>query len=200
MMSATVGRCLVPGQATGEVLYTDVPLSFWMGIDTNTGEIIDRHHPLCGQVVTGKIFVLPGGRGSCSGSCGLLELIMNDRAPAALIFENDEPVLTLGTLIASEIFGRSIPLASVGPTWFSRLATAKSLEIADGRIAADGTEPIAFAVSPSAASASTLNLTDADKAMLEGAEGQARQAAMRVILRFAELQGRQSSSTLRKLT
>ena len=47
-----VGRCLVPGHASGEVLYSDVPLSFWMGIDTETGVIIDRHHPLCGEVVT----------------------------------------------------------------------------------------------------------------------------------------------------
>ena len=42
------GRCLVPGHASGAVLYSDVPLSFWMGIDTETGAIIDRHHPLCG--------------------------------------------------------------------------------------------------------------------------------------------------------
>ena len=69
-MQEIIGRCLVPGFAQGEVLYSDVPLSFWMGVDTETGEIIDRHHPLCGENVTGKIFVLPGARGSSSGSSG----------------------------------------------------------------------------------------------------------------------------------
>ncbi len=38
-MHEIIGRCLVPGHACGEVLYSDVPLSFWMGIDTETGEI-----------------------------------------------------------------------------------------------------------------------------------------------------------------
>src|SRR5512135_3333828 len=104
MTGSDVGRSLVPGSAEGEILYTDVPLSVWMGIDPNSGEIIDRHHPLCGRNVTGKIVVMPGGRGSCTGSCGILELLMSGHAPAALIFEHDEPILALGTLVASEIF------------------------------------------------------------------------------------------------
>src|SRR5689334_25323769 len=94
-----IGHCLVPGHAGGEVPYSDAPLSFWMGIDTETGVIIDRHHPLCGETVTGKIFALPGARGSCSGSCGLLELIHNNRSPAALIFAEAEAILTLGAMI-----------------------------------------------------------------------------------------------------
>src|SRR5262249_1460973 len=128
-----VGRSLIPGSAQGEILYAREPLSFWMGVDPTSGEIIDRHHPLRGQNVAGRILVLPGGRGSCSGSCGLIELIMSGHAPAALIFESDEPILTLGALVANEIFGRSIPIASVGAASFSRLASARRLAIAEGR-------------------------------------------------------------------
>jgi predicted aconitase/predicted aconitase with swiveling domain len=157
-----------------------------MGIDTETGEIIDRHHPLCGAVITGKVFVLPGARGSCSGSCALLELIANDRGPAALVFEQDEAILTLGAVIAGEIFGKTIPIASVGSENFVRLADRKTLTVANGRISfgragSESMEP--------APSGSTLNLTATDEAMLAGAEGKARQVAMRIITRFAEVQG-----------
>jgi hypothetical protein len=182
-----MGRCLVPGHATGTVLYSDMPLSFWMGIDTETGEIIDRHHPLCGETVTGKVFVLPGARGSCSGSCALLELIANDRAPAALVFEQDEAILTLGAVIAGEIFGKSIPIASVGAENFARLADQKTLTVSNGRVLLGRADPES-APGP-IATGEALHLTEADKAMLAGAEGKARQVAMRIITRFAEVQG-----------
>jgi predicted aconitase/predicted aconitase with swiveling domain len=184
--SEYVGRSLVPGSAHGEILFSDAPLSFWMGVDPTSGEIIDRHHPLCGENLTGKILALPGGRGSCSGSCGLVELLMSGRAPAALIFESDEPILTLGALVADEFFGRSIPVASIGSSWFSRLASARRLVIAADRIAIDGEELRLVAAERDAPA---LILSDADKAMLSGAEGQARQSAMRIVKRFAEIVG-----------
>jgi len=184
-MQDIIGRCLVPGFAQGEVLYSDVPLSFWMGVDTETGEIIDRHHPLCGEVVTGKIFVLPGARGSCSGSCGLLELIHNDKAPAALVFAEDEAILTLGAMIAGESFGKTIPIASVGAENFARLALQKTLTVDNGRVSLGR----AGSKNDAPASPPRLNLTAADQAMLAGAGGKARAVAMRIITRFAEVQG-----------
>ena len=184
-MKEIMGRCLVPGHASGEVLYSDVPLSFWMGIDTETGVIIDRHHPLCGAVVTGKIFVLPGARGSCSGSCGLLELIHNDKAPAALVFAEDEAILTMGAMIAGEIFGKTIPIAAVDPASFARLAEQKVLTVDHGRVSSGRSASTRAVPAP----AVRVNLTAADQAMLAGAEGKARQVAMRIITRFAEVQG-----------
>jgi predicted aconitase/predicted aconitase with swiveling domain len=184
-MQEIIGRCFVPGHAHGEVLYSDVPLSFWMGIDTETGAIIDRHHPLCGEIVTGKIFVLPGARGSCSGSCGLLELIHKDKAPAALVFAEDEAILTLGALIAAESLGKTIPIASVGAEAFARLADWKTLTVDNGRVSVGRAESKHDAPAP----AVRVNLTAADQAMLAGAEGKARQVAMRIITRFAEVQG-----------
>lgn len=184
-MQEIIGRCLVPGHASGEVLYSDVPLSFWMGIDTETGAIIDRHHPLCGEVVTGKIFVLPGARGSCSGSCGLLELIHNDRAPAALVFAEDEAILTLGAMIAGEIFSKTIPIAALDPESFSRLAEQKTLTVDNGRVAFGRSDLKSDVPAPIV----RVKLSAADEAMLAGAEGKARQVAMRIITRFAEVQG-----------
>ena len=41
-----IGECFVAGTASGQVLYSDVPLSFWGGVDPFTGVVIDTHHPL----------------------------------------------------------------------------------------------------------------------------------------------------------
>ena len=40
---------LVNGKANGEVLKLDDPLSFWGGVDPQTGEITDLRHPQGGM-------------------------------------------------------------------------------------------------------------------------------------------------------
>ena len=52
-------RTLAPGDATGDVLRLDTPVSFWGGVD-ETGTIVDVHHPQCGERLTGKIDFLMG--------------------------------------------------------------------------------------------------------------------------------------------
>ncbi len=80
-----VGQPLVDGEASGTALTTETPLSFWGGVDPHSGVIIDRRHPLNGQSIAGRIFVLPSGRGSCSASGVLLESIANEVAPAGIV-------------------------------------------------------------------------------------------------------------------
>ncbi|WP_420712895.1 aconitase X swivel domain-containing protein [Pseudomonas sp. TB1-B1] len=49
-------------------------LSFWRD-EPATGEIVNRHHPLSGESLTGKIFALPKGKGSSTGSAVLLNAL-----------------------------------------------------------------------------------------------------------------------------
>lgn len=186
------GRSLVEGRARGKVLHTDVPLSFWMGIDPQTGVVIDKHHPLSGVSVTGKILLLPGGRGSCSGSCGLVELIMSGYAPAALVLEAEDPILALGALLAAEIFGRSIPVVSVDPQLSRRLASMPSLAIEDSYIAYGEDEAERIELKPVSSGMPALQLSPRDMSMIAGDEGPGRQSAMRIIQRFAEVVGARS--------
>ena len=79
------GRCLIDGSAQGALLFADTGLSFWGGVDPSSGEVIDRHHPLSGQSVAGRVLAIPGSRGSCTGSSVMMELISNAHAPAALV-------------------------------------------------------------------------------------------------------------------
>ena len=61
-----------------------------------TGEIVDAHHPQHGRSLAGQVVMMPTSRGSCTGSGVLLDLALNGRAPAALVFREAEDVLTLG--------------------------------------------------------------------------------------------------------
>src|SRR5690349_20126103 len=115
-MSAIVkSTSVIVGRASGRVLASDVPLSFWGGVDPATGEVIDRHHPLTGQKLGGVVLLLPSGRGSCSGSGVLLELILSGNAPAALVFLEPEEILILGVIVERQIFDRSVPVVRISP-------------------------------------------------------------------------------------
>lgn len=115
MTDQIIGRSLVVGEATGFALVTDVPLSLWGGLDPVTGEVIDRRHPLSGHSLTGRILVLPQGRGSCSASGVLLEAIRNRTAPAGIVVSTVDPILGLGSILGEELFGRVVPVVLVSP-------------------------------------------------------------------------------------
>lgn len=186
------GRCLVHGSAQGEILYADTGLSFWGGVNAFTGEVIDIHHPLKGACITGKVLAIPSGRGSCTGSSVLLELILNGHAPAALIFAEDEAILTLGVIVAEEMFGRSIPVVSLGAETFAALKDARTLQVAGDRLRIDSTSPLADTASPgkdAGAEPAHLALTAADRTLLDGASGKAAQVAMRIIQRMSGVMG-----------
>ena len=48
------------------MLYSTTRLSFWGGVSPKSGLVVDRHHPLCGESLKGKILAIPGGRGALS--------------------------------------------------------------------------------------------------------------------------------------
>lgn len=175
---------IVAGRADGPVLASQEGLSFWGGVDAATGQVIDAHHPLCGQSIAGAVVLMPTSRGSCTGSGVLLELIQNGHAPAALVFAEPEDVLTLGAVVGGEVFGRTLPVLRLEPSAFAQLGAARSASITSDRIEAPGLS-IALSETP----AGTLELSASDRAMLEGREGAAVQTAMRIICRMASIQG-----------
>jgi cis-L-3-hydroxyproline dehydratase len=182
------GRTLIPGSASGPLLHANLGLSFWGGVHAETGVVIDRQHPLCGRSVAGAVLAIPSGRGSCTGSAVLLELIMAGKAPAALIFREDEAILPLGALVADALFARSIPMVRLDHAAFAALASHTRAEVRDGHVLCDGASSAGG--SPDLAQPdATVDLTDDDRAMLDGSQGPARQIAMRIILAMARMQG-----------
>lgn len=179
-----MARILIPGTASGPVLATDEGLSFWGGVDEATGRVIDAHHPMHGRDIAGTIMALPTSRGSCTGSGVLLELIQNGHAPAALVFREDEDVLTLGALVAHHVFGLTLPVLRLTADEYAALTKADTATITDTRLEAPG---LSLPLEAHTGNGPALNRTD--RAMLDGAEGAAPQMAMRILADIARLQG-----------
>ncbi|GLR51590.1 aconitase X [Shinella yambaruensis] len=183
-MADLSARSLLSGAAAGPVIATGEALSFWGGVDPATGRVIDVHHPLHGVTITGGILMMPSSRGSCTGSGVLLDLALTGRAPAALVFSEAEDVLTLGALIAAEMFGKSLPVLRLSQAAFDALCRAGTARIGETAIEADG---LTIPVAPPATAA--LDLTEDDRAMLDGRDGIAVALAMRITTAMAAQQG-----------
>ncbi|MBA3348994.1 MAG: DUF126 domain-containing protein, partial [Actinobacteria bacterium] len=92
----------------------DAPLSLWGGMDPATGVVIDRHHPQYGTGLTGRILVMPWGRGSSSSSSVLAEAIRSGTAPAGIVLAEPDEIVVLGALVAAELYGSTIPVVIMG--------------------------------------------------------------------------------------
>ncbi len=94
------GRRIFKGRVTGEVLATTEDISFYGGCDPETGEIVEKNHPLEGQSVAGKVLVFPTGKGSTVGSYVLYALKKAGKAPLAIINKATDPVIAVGCIIS----------------------------------------------------------------------------------------------------
>ncbi|MBG6288325.1 aconitase family protein [Pseudomonas nitroreducens] len=181
------------GSAEGALLHADTGLSFWGGVEPFTGEVIDRHHPLSGSFLPGRVLAIPSGRGSCTGSSVMLEILLNGHAPAALLLAEPDEILTLGVLVAQALFGRSIPVLCLGHEAFEQLSTGGWARIEDGQVTLTAERPADGWQGVMASDAGPLPeglvLTAGDHELLDGQHGKAAQAAMQIVLRMAALQG-----------
>jgi len=130
-----IGKAVAPGGAEGEAAVTKQPISFWGGLNTETGEIIDRRHEKSGTNIAGKVFVFPHGRGSSTSSAILAESIRNGTSPAAIINLQVEPILALGSIVSEELYQQSIPIVVLGEDDFCSIKDGDQIRIeADGKV------------------------------------------------------------------
>ena len=123
------GRVLAAGAATGRALVLGQPLSFWGGLDAHTGRITDRRHPQLGAVVTGRILVLPSGRGSSSSSSVLAEALFRGTGPAGILVRQADPIMVLGVIVADELYGAGIPVIVLDEVHYRSLDDGDPLAI-----------------------------------------------------------------------
>src|SRR5450830_68787 len=192
--TSLIGRSLVEGAAQGPLLFADVGLSFWGGVDPFSGEVIDRHHPLSGEHLAGRVLALPSGRGSCTGSSVMMELISNGHAPAALVLAEPDEILTLGVLVAQVIFERSLPVLCIGREAFAALRGQAFARVEGTGLTLFDATPADHWQAPTTPvqaqpATSSVELSEHDLALLDGQYGKAAQVAMQIILQMAELQG-----------
>lgn len=95
-----VGRTIFEGRAEGEALVSSSPMSFYGGVDPESGEVVERGHELQGKSIKGKILVFPNGKGSTVGSYVLYRLAKNGAAPRAIVNSKCETIVAVGAIIS----------------------------------------------------------------------------------------------------
>lgn len=128
-MKATLelrGRVIKGGRAEGEVLASSQPISFYGGVDPDTGTIREKGHELEGKSIAGKVLVFPHGKGSTVGSYIIYRLKRKGLAPVAIVNQRCEPIVAVGAIISD------IPTVDYVDT--SKFKSGDWVRIEDGRI------------------------------------------------------------------
>ena len=84
----------------GKILISEKPISFYGGVDPQTGEVREKGHPLEGFSVKDRVLVFPYGKGSTVGSYVILALAKNGVAPKAIVNLESEPIIIIGCMLA----------------------------------------------------------------------------------------------------
>lgn len=110
-----MGRVICEGSAEGVALVSSSPISFYGGVDPDSGKVIERGHKLRGESVKGRVLVFPHGKGSTVGSYILYRLKKKGVAPSAIINENCETIVAVGAIISSIPCVDQIDISRIGP-------------------------------------------------------------------------------------
>jgi len=94
------GRIIFKGEVKGEALVTSQPISFYGGVDPESGVLVEKGHELEGKNLKGKILVFPNGKGSTVGSYGIYRMKKNNVAPAGMINKECETIVAVGVIIS----------------------------------------------------------------------------------------------------
>jgi len=117
------------GECRAETLVLDEPLSFWGGLDPQTGRIIDQRHPQHGATVTGRILMLPGTRGSTSSPGALCESLRLGTGPAGILLPVPNMTILTAVTVAAELYQCSIPVLIVEQSEWDKLSLSKEIHI-----------------------------------------------------------------------
>jgi uncharacterized protein len=107
------GRKIYPGVVSGQALVTQMAISFFGGVDPDSGEIVERDHELQGKSIAGKVLVFPSGKGSTVGSYTLYRLKHAGYAPLAIINRECETITAVGCIIAEIPCVDQIPIEKI---------------------------------------------------------------------------------------
>jgi predicted aconitase with swiveling domain len=107
------GRAIVRGRAAGEALVTRMGLSFYGGVDPESGVVVEAGHELEGRSIAGRVLVFPTGKGSTVGSYTLYRLRRSGCAPAAIVNATCETITAVGCILAEIPCVDQVPLADL---------------------------------------------------------------------------------------
>lgn len=89
------------GTVEGTTLVTTQPMTFYLGVDANTGIVCERGHELEGKCVKDVILVFPFSKGSTVGAYSIYSMKKNGVAPLAMITAKPDLIVAIGCILAS---------------------------------------------------------------------------------------------------
>jgi uncharacterized protein len=113
----------------GTALVLTEGLSLWGGVDPATGDVIDAHHPQRGANVRGRVLVMPSGRGSSSSASVLAEAVRAGTAPSAIVLGEPDLILAIGSAVAEELYGVTVPVVVVAPSELAAIRNGAEIRI-----------------------------------------------------------------------
>ena len=99
-MELVRGRKISGGTAEGLALVSHEPISFFGGVNPDSGEVTEKGHELQGTTVKDRVLIFPRGKGSTVGSYTLYRMKKNGVAPRAIINLECEPIVAVGAIIS----------------------------------------------------------------------------------------------------
>lgn len=120
------GRIINKGKAEGIALVSKNPISFYGGVDPETGVVTDKDSDIDGQSITGKILVFPYGKGSTVAPYTIYQLAKNGKAPLAMINKEAETIVAVGCIISD--------IPAVDQIEIKKIKTGDKLMLDDGKI------------------------------------------------------------------
>ena len=135
-----VASVLVEGDASGEVLVLERPLSLWGGVDAEHGVIASQRHPQRGASLTGRVVVMPVVIGSSSSSSVLAEMLRLGTGPAALVLGHPDSILAIGSIVAGRMYDRGCPIVVLDPAGMAALTGAHRARVHDGLVELEGSD------------------------------------------------------------
>ena len=94
------GRKIYKGTAEGEAIVTKDGISFYGGVDPDTGKVVEVGHELEGQSISGKVLVFPTGKGSTVGSYTMYRMKKSNTAPVAIVNKQIDTIVAVGCIIS----------------------------------------------------------------------------------------------------
>lgn len=130
-------KTVIGGRASGEALVTQQPINFTAAmckvpnmLPSKRAEVRDAHHELFKQNVGGKVLVFPSCIGSTHTGLVLLDLVSQQRGPAALIVQHNDSLLISGVVLSEVWFGENIPVVEYhGDDLFEQIATGAQVTV-----------------------------------------------------------------------
>jgi uncharacterized protein len=124
------GRSICPGVALAPALVSALGISFFGGVDPETGIVVEKNHPLEGLSVAGKVLVFPSGKGSTVGSYTLYRMKAAGTAPAAILNAECETITAVGCIISDIPCVDHIPIQEIHTgDWLKVDATGGLVEV-----------------------------------------------------------------------